>query len=619
MAKRQYTVTVTQEQLRRFSQYEILFEQLIGTKVLDFEEDVLLRGNAYPMTMEDVAQMVENVRRKKDFVGSFLIGWLYPLHYDNGTGLQSLLGLLPSGKKAEDCTEYVLPVTERSYVRSVLRELVMDLFDFEEDDNETPLAEVFPFDAVEEWLTDFRENLGKPYEMWKFPASGMRRFILAAQEDMCRKPQSERDVYLFRKFTDELAAADDETALQVKGYQAYEGTAAYPQDFRVSWDMLSHAFELSGDPGLANTLGYDCYYGRLSGGVPEYEKALKYFTYGAAAGITESVYKLADLFAGGHGIRKNRQSAARLVQSVYDDTKKEFCDGAFTNPFADVALRMGKIYEEGWFGVKDEEAAFGYYLEADYAIRRRMHLQSFFGDAKVAAGIRDGLERLRKKLSPGWDHRLQKAKKVRLTVSLINHVFSDNRLFLMKIVASNTATCCIKLACVRDQSEDEWAQFLLTIPDLDYCELIYTVMISTVKPSGPIDRFPDDWSYVTSCVLERENDSDGVRLIFYDRTSRVIEIPCREYPKLFLYRHNGGDTKVYRMAGVKFSRQGQIYDYLCDDPNVNVGDTVIVLTKEGEQKVRVARIYESRGRDLLLPMHAYKSVLRKVENGGQNA
>ena len=133
MAKRQYTVTVTQEQLRRFSQYEILFEQLIGTKVLDFEEDVLLRGNAYPMTMEDVAQMVENVRRKKDFVGSFLIGWLYPLHYDNGTGLQSLLGLLPSGKKAEDCTEYVLPVTERSYVRSVLRELVMDLFDFEED------------------------------------------------------------------------------------------------------------------------------------------------------------------------------------------------------------------------------------------------------------------------------------------------------------------------------------------------------------------------------------------------------------------------------------------------------------------------------------------------------
>ena len=63
--------------------------------------------------------------------------------------------------------------------------------------------------------------------------------------------------------------------------------------------------------------------------------------------------------------------------------------------------------------------------------------------------------------------------------------------------------------------------------------------------------------------------------------------------------------------GVTFTPGGKQYDYLCDDEDINVGDTVMVNGYHGETEVTVENVRSVPVEDLVLPLEKYKKAAKK--------
>ena len=201
-----------------------------------------------------------------------------------------------------------------------------------------------------------------------------------------------KEVLLFVLYTDELCAKKNVTAMQAKAFSFYGGSAAYPCNWEKARDMLKELLELDEDPAPANALGYIYYYGRTNKGKPEYDKAFYYFSIGAAGGIVESRYKLADMFLNGYGVPKNEGICRETVMDLYGETIRQIEYGETDSSFADVALRMGNLYRSGISVMPDPELAFYYYLQARTAIRERRRDVDFYGDDQVEVSVENAIK-----------------------------------------------------------------------------------------------------------------------------------------------------------------------------------------------------------------------------------
>ena len=166
------------------------------------------------------------------------------------------------------------------------------------------------------------------------------------EEDENLRMMDEETLAKARRYTEELCREDNVFALRLKGYACYGGNRLYECDWTAARDCMLRLRELADDAEYANTLGYIYYYGRCNGGEPEYEKAFPQFSYAAANGLFEAIYKLGDLYSHGYGCRKSEETAQNLYHMVYNETKKKFLRG-YDASFADAALRLGKVFEYG--------------------------------------------------------------------------------------------------------------------------------------------------------------------------------------------------------------------------------------------------------------------------------
>ena len=198
---------------------------------------------------------------------------------------------------------------------------------------------------------------------------------------------------LFKRIVDEECENGNQVAMQIKGYGCYGGDNVFECDWEESRKWITKLFEKSGNPQYANTLGYIYYYGRCNNGVPDYEKAFQYFSVGAAHDLIESMYKIADMFLGGKGCIKSPQTSDYIVDKLYWDCKNTFSHSG-DGKFADVALRKAAAFERRELFPD----ALGYYLEADYAIKKRLRKSDFFGDKKVQDNITKSIANVKAKL-----------------------------------------------------------------------------------------------------------------------------------------------------------------------------------------------------------------------------
>ena len=203
------------------------------------------------------------------------------------------------------------------------------------------------------------------------------------------KPSVEQ-VELYVRLLNEKCEEGDTWALNEKAYAYYGGNGVVPCDWKQSEQALLKLYE-KGVESAADSLGYIYYSNRL--GEPDYEKAFFYFSKAAEIGMTEGLYKQADMYRKGHGVGKDAAKAYEIYSRLFEEQMESYRDG-YGAKLADVALRMGYCYENGEGVEKDIAKAREFFELAREAITKRIRHNKQFGDEIVERNINQALERV---------------------------------------------------------------------------------------------------------------------------------------------------------------------------------------------------------------------------------
>lgn len=427
-------------------------------------------------------------------------------------------------------------------------------------------------------------------------------FIEQLQEEEDLKNATDEEKAKFVRYVDELAAKDNKFALRLRLYGKYTGNAVYQQDFYASRDDAERLFELTRDPYIANTLGYIYYYGRCNNGQPEYEKAFRYFTYGAANGLYESIYKLSDMYRNGYGVWKSETTAFSLIAMLYQNIRPKYeRDDEDDSCFADIALRMGSMILHGTGTEQDPDAAMSFLLEADYAIRKRME-NHFYGDNVVAANIRKALAEAKQQVQVEANTGRYPAE----FFAPVQMLMRDGYRITWKAKRLKSGDWSMTFKRAPKQDETQPAKTFLTMPKIACCELTDTVKghvtsaFGLMQPEGRAD------------AIEFAKDENGATytIFFYDQrpvlrlVGTVFDWHIRKPAKK--------SGKSVRIVSVTFSPGGREYDYLCDMEDIKAGDKVIVNGYNGPAEVEVQRVSMVPVEDLALPLDRYKRIEKLV-------
>jgi hypothetical protein len=212
---------------------------------------------------------------------------------------------------------------------------------------------------------------------------------------------SDKDIIYFRAYLDELVTEYNMDAIRIKAACLFGGNKAFACDWFGARDLLKILVEEDKDAEAANMLGIIFFNGFTSEGKPLYRAALKYFTVGAFGGVAQSRLYISDMLMGGLSIPKNEIAAYNAVVEVYESEKEKLQSQNYASYFADAAYRLGNIYSSNIefdeaFLKADYSKALKYYLEAQYAIEKRMNDYVKYGDNDLLAAINEGIVRMRR-------------------------------------------------------------------------------------------------------------------------------------------------------------------------------------------------------------------------------
>lgn len=574
-------VYIDREKVRQFARFEISFEELSDNI---YPPCNIACEPIYRMTLDDILSAINNAKNIDN--SEFDRQWLYHIIRDS----EKIIDICRCyyGKSGIDGYRF-LP-SEDSLVGQAISKLC-DILLQGEGTLEEECEELKNYIRLESLHVQERD----------YPDEIKRSYIEHFEQDRFLDSANENELALLVQYTNELADKNDIEGLERKAYSCYGGNKAFACDWVASRDCLLKLIELKENAFYANTLGYIYYYGRCNNGEPEYEKAFKYFSIGAAAGIYESRYKISDMLRHGYGVPKNIEAATTIIKELYNENLKYIQKNFLRSKFADVALRLGNCFEKGEGFDINPNAAYYYYLQADFAIRMRMLESDGYGDAKVAAGIRESIDRV----LPLTEYEKRKNTVHCCDASeLLVHAVENNRRIEAKIKRLSNGQYRIKFRQIPKADEKYTRKMFITVPEAHYCGLVEHFTVTTtelynIKVNGKV--FNGDNATVVF-------DSAG-NDIYSLYGEKVLEI--RAAYKFTVKEEN--KNKKYRFASVEFSRDGKRYDYICDDDTVKEGDDVIVITDRGETTVNVVKIFEKTENETALPIGKYKKIQRKAD------
>lgn len=345
-------------------------------------------------------------------------------------------------------------------------------------------------------------------------------YYAANIEELAAADESVREAY--RSAVEEGLSADEKwrEALEAAAYGHYGGNCVYECSWELARDYLLELAARFGEEECLyyNSLGYIYYYGRCNGGKPEYDKALQYFTIAAVGGVFEARYKLADMMLYGKGLPVNKSGAARLILEMYDENYDIFCAGEYRGSFADISVRMGYIYENGFGVEQDINTAYYHYLQAEYAIKKRKAVRKEFGDDAVQSRIEEGLMRVRAQIpEEEFLGSVDFATPAILGLMLkscsgldITLDYRNGRYYIKGRTLAGT---------------DELSENLITIVEMDFCELANEAELEIV---GIRDVSTEDYPAKAFVTHIERNEDTGI-WEFYHGDYLLLSFGCEKF------------------------------------------------------------------------------------------
>lgn len=213
-------------------------------------------------------------------------------------------------------------------------------------------------------LEDYIKEKDKPLYERNVPDSIKERILSHLYE---KEEPTKEDKKTFIKFMNDLVAKDNPYGLWVKCYSHYGGNEYVGENYKISEECLLKLIDIDYNDNYSDTLGYIYYYGRVNNGIPEYEKAYKYYSLSALSGNVEARYKIGDMYKNGYYLEKNLKIAKCIYESLYNEVNLEFFRNPKNSSLADVSLRIAGFYDND----KDYLECYKLYLEALLALNIR--------------------------------------------------------------------------------------------------------------------------------------------------------------------------------------------------------------------------------------------------------
>lgn len=344
----------------------------------------------------------------------------------------------------------------------------------EDEDDRQPVSNFVKLDALISLVHRHIKN--EENHVVEYDDSEKENYISYIDENDILNELTDQQKQLYKQFVEELYQKNNKVGLEAYAYGCYGGNDVFTCDWKAARDTLERLYNKYGSGTYANSLGYIYYYGRTENGIAQYEKAFKYYAIGAASGIYESSYHLADMFYYGRGVTENKHLAITKYFELYEENKKILCEEFFDCKFADIALRLATVFMSQ--SEPDYEIAYYYLLQADFAIKKRREVADFYGDEKVQEKITKAIENCRNML---WDYSIKKIsyyepvimsdvldgnqrvklhiknlknKKVKMEFTLLSNNGFDNKKYLFTFTKFNKCVLTDKIIMYADEVEN---------------------------------------------------------------------------------------------------------------------------------------------------------------------
>ncbi len=454
----------------------------------------------------------------------------------------------------------------------------------------------------QELLSMHIEGKNKPIDEREYPDFIMEQFIEKFGEKEAMNAASDKEIMFYRIFTDRLSDKGNKLALKKKAMGCFgHGNRAYEQDFKTSLECLNRLYAIDGDPFVANFIGSIYLHGYA--GETDYKKAYEYFSVGAFAGYYESLYSMGDIFAKGLGVKKQPNIANKLYSDVYNATFDDFRQQRFDYEFPDAAYRLGICYLEGIGCDVDFYLAYLYFLQAEFALKKRMETADWYGDEDLATDINSKIKELENALGDV----IEKNK---------DHISKDYPWICGNLTAGTRrvealyrrigdSEIKLTLAILEHDGTRSETKTLVTIPELAHVELSDEIYFYA-------DKIRDFWCMNTGRFVFNH----VVYNPFMDRHEFYLfdELQAFISAKKYTYRISRikkGELFI-RFAAVSFEGSDKTYNYICDDENIGIGDKAVVSTADGDKTVTVENIFTLKESELILPLGRYREIKRKA-------
>jgi len=575
-------IIINDDAASKFARYEITAKDIIGD---NYPPERVQTKEKYMLSIDDVITVLNKASCTP--AERFKEEWFIPLRY---TLNHSFSYGHPDMRDAGDSGYRFLP-SEGFFVWDAIDAVDDCLIDGNTD-----------FSAIIERLEQQKKDMLLPVTQRKYDDEIKAHYVHLFDKNNMLEKATDDELSLFVRYANELCEKNNKTALYAKAYGCYGGNRAFPCDWAASRDCLLKLMELDENPFLANTLGYIYYYGRCTNGEPEFDKAFKYYSIGAAGYVYESRYKLSDMFRHGYGVPKNNKVAASMIWELYNENIKYVFDGELNTKFADIALRAGNLFRDGIDCEVSPDNAYYCYLQADFAIRMRLLEDDHYGDTKVAASIRKAIEEILPETSFA---KPKKTVKYWTADRIINCRHSEHRLMEMKIRRLKNGEYSIVFRVLPKDGEKYQPKLFVTEPEAHFSGLIEritakTIACSKIKIGGRL------LGEKSATVIFDDVDGDE----FYLYGKKTADIGCDGYTVQYPIKEK---AEKAHFVSVAFQPGGRSYDYLCNIPDITIGDKVIVETSRGETEVEVIRVFDKDSTETALPISKYKSILRTAD------
>lgn len=351
----------------------------------------------------------------------------------------------------------------------------------------------------------YEYNQTRPHDRWVYSSSEKKHAVASYESPADLKKASPEEIEQYREFLEDLYNEGDSGAMKILAWSYFEGSAAFEKDLAQAKHFLEEFFAATGDPYAANALGYISYYGFANDNKPEYKEAFEYFTYGAMAGLDESIYRAADMLLAGKGTVKNIDMGLNMIVDGYRDSFNDFNNGHYDNMLPEYALRMGNACRDDLIYGMNIRDAYKFYLEAKLAIKMRKESGGHPGDSSTEGKVDYEMQRIRKRLNldtrqttikTDFPLYLSQLFEDRFPLKIVLDVSKDGKSGTLKVSRFRFGKDMVDAGIIKEGSDAarmfDTPKMLVAYPELSYAELVSEityklegVVVATKTEKGP--------------------------------------------------------------------------------------------------------------------------------------